>query len=329
MELTIVTTIYNSKLYIEEFFHRITKSALSITSSYELIFVNDGSQDSSLEIVKKLHLLDPKIKIIDLSRNYGHHQAMMAGLRHARGEYVFLIDVDLEEEPENLAKFWEVMKQDVSIDVVYGLQEKRQTPFFKRFSGGLFYSIFNALSSTKIEDGELVSRLMKRKFVDSLISYQEKELFIPGVWSHAGFNKVSCKSNKGFNGNSNYSVKKLMSMAFNAIISFSSKPLEIIFYLGSLILFFSLIFIVYLVLQKIVNGTAINGWTSILASVYLLGGISIFSTGIVGIYLAKIFNEIKQRPNSIIKTIISNDGAPEFRPIFKPTVSNIKGKNEY
>jgi putative glycosyltransferase len=294
-------------MYIEEFYTRISNQAQKITSDYEIIFVNDGTKDNSLEIATKLTDTDSKIKIINLSRNFGHHKAMMTGLQQAKSDYIFLIDSDLEEEPENLSKFWQHMTHNVSIDVVYGQQKSRKTPLLKRFMSNLFYLTFNALSTVKIKNGELVSRLMTRRYLNALISYQERELFIPALWVDAGFKQEAFPAEKSFNGNSNYTLKKQIILAVNAITSFSSKPLILIFYFGSIMFFGSMLYITYLVIQKLFFHQAAAGWTSLIASVYLLGGLIILSIGIIGVYLSKIYNEVKMRPYTIIKSIITKD----------------------
>ena len=150
MKLSIVTTLYNSSDYIEGFYDRITNTALKITGDYEIIFVNDGSKDDSLEKAVSLFQKDDRIKVIDLSRNFGHHRAIMTGLSHARGDYVFLIDSDLEEEPELLDIFWKELGNSTGVDVIYGVQEKRKGGLFERISGWFFYRFFNMVSDFKI-----------------------------------------------------------------------------------------------------------------------------------------------------------------------------------
>ena len=143
MKLSIVTTLYKSSEYVEEFYKRITKEAKKITDDYEIIFVDDGSPDDSLKKCVSLHKQDQKIKVIELSRNFGHHKAIMTGLSYAKGDFVFLIDSDLEEDPEFLEIFWEELQSGEDLDVVYGLQKSRKGGWFEKFSGGLFYKVFN------------------------------------------------------------------------------------------------------------------------------------------------------------------------------------------
>lgn len=304
MRLSIVTTLYQSSRYLEEFHRRMTATARAITDDYELILVNDGSPDDSLEIARSLLAEDSHIVILDLSRNFGHHRAMMTGLERTKGEYVFLIDVDLEESPENLTAFWDYLTTHAEADVVIGeLQTGKQGSVARRLASSWFYDLFNFLSNTKISDKELVSRLMRRKYVDSLISYQERELFIPGIWAHAGFAQHYLPAEKTFDGYSTYTLRRKLTMVVDAVTSFSSKPLLMVFYTGILFVISASLVILYLIASKFLFDYSIIGWASLVAILFFIGGLIIFSLGIVGIYIAKIYVEVKQRPNSIVKTI--------------------------
>lgn len=303
MNLSIVTTLYSSSRYIEEFYIRISKEAEAITDSYELIFVNDGSPDDSLAIARKLADKDEHIKVIDLSRNYGHHRAMMCGLEYAEGDRIFLIDVDLEELPEKLSQFWWVMEKDQDVDVVIGELVEKSVPFFKRSTSNLFYKLFNLLSVVKISSRDIVSRLMTRDYVNALKEYSEKEIFLPAIWEDTGFRQVRVPATKSYDGNSTYTMKNKLTMAVDAITSFSSKPLIYIFYLGLMFSSGSILFMAFLIIRRLTVGSAILGWTSMFAALFLIGGIIIFSLGIIGIYLSKIYIQVKLRPNSIVKNV--------------------------
>ncbi|MGZ4994181.1 MAG: glycosyltransferase family 2 protein [Methylobacter sp.] len=303
MKLSIVTTLYCSSRYIEEFHKRITAEANKVTDSYEIIFVNDGSSDDSLSVVQKICEQDAHVKVIDLSRNYGHHRAMMCGIQHSKGERVFLIDVDLEEQPESLSQFWQVMNVENDIDVVVGELAEKTVPFLKRVTSDLFYKVFNSLSIVKISSRDIVSRLMTRDYVNALIEYSEKEIFFPAIWEDAGFRQLRVVATKSYDGSSTYTLRRKLAMAVDAITSFSSKPLIYIFYLGLMFSLGSLAFIAYLIIRKFLVGQVVLGWTSVMAAQFLIGGIIIFSLGIIGIYLSKIYIQVKSRPNCIVKKI--------------------------
>lgn len=303
MELSVVTTLYRSARYVEEFHARISAQATRLTKDYEIIFVNDGSPDDSLDKARLLCMRDSHVKVIDLSRNYGHHRAMMCGIQHAAGARVFLIDVDLEESPDALAGFWSAMDGDPETDVVVGQLEAKTVPFFKRLTSDLFYKVFNTFSTVPISDREVVSRLMNRSYVDALSRYRESEIFFPAVWVDAGFRQKKIAATKTYDGESSYTLRKKLVMAVDAVTSFSSKPLIYVFYLGLLFSTTSFFFIIYLVARKIWLGHVFLGWTSLMAMLFLIGGIIIFSLGLVGIYVSKIYTEVKARPQSLVRRI--------------------------
>ncbi len=303
MKLSIVTTLYQSAAYVLEFHQRISAAAKKITTDYEIIFVNDGSKDNSFEIAKTIHVSDIHVNVIDLSRNFGHHIAIMTGLAHASGDYVFLIDCDLEEEPELLTIFWKEMIARQGADVVYGVQQKRQGNFIEKFAGKYFYKIINYLSDIKIDENVMVVRLMTRLYVKNLLKYTERELVFVGIAALTGFKQISVLVVKKDNGSTTYNFEKKLNLAINFITSLSSKPLVFIFNLGLLITLISLIGTSFLLLRRIFFGLMAPGWASIMLSIWLLGGVIIFCLGIIGMYISKIFIEVKQRPYSLIKEI--------------------------
>ncbi|WP_392538298.1 glycosyltransferase family 2 protein [Legionella sp. 227] len=301
MKLSVVTTLYKSAQHIEEFCARTALAAEQLVGDdYEIVLVNDGSPDNSFSIALQLAKINPHILLIDLSRNFGHHKAMMTGLAHAKGELIFLIDSDLEEDPELLNPFSKKMEESLC-DVVYGIQEKRKGGFFERISGQLFYRVFRALTGIKIPSNIVVARLMTRRYVNALLLHQEREIFMAGLWSITGFNQEPQIINKKSTSQTTYTLRRKISMFINAITSFSNTPLISIFYVGILILLFSASYAVFLIVNRFVFHTILSGWTSIMASVWLLGGLIISFIGIIGIYLSKIFSEIKQRPYTIVR----------------------------
>jgi len=302
MLLSIVTTLYKSSPYVDEFYARITKEARKITDDYEIIFVDDGSPDDSLQKCIALHEQDAKVKVIELSRNFGHHKAIMTGLSHAQGEFVFLIDSDLEEEPELLSEFWAELQRDNDLDVVSAKQiETRKVSFTSNLLRRYFYKVFNHLSSIEIPNNEFVARLMKRPFLRALLAYKEKSIFLPGIWNSIGFNIHYIDAIKINNGQSSYSTLKKIILSTDAIVSFSSKPLVYLFSIGSFIFIIASIFILYLVVNKLLFVDVHIGWTSLVASIWAVGGIVMLSIGILGIYLGKVLDEVKQRPLTIVK----------------------------
>lgn len=305
MNLSIVTTLYKSALFIDEFYRRASASAEKLVGDdYEIIFVNDGSPDQSLDIAVSLSEVDTHVVIIDLSRNFGHHKAMMTGLSCAQADKIFLIDVDLEEEPEWLLSFNGQMAID-GCDVVYGVQRSRKGGWFERTSGELFYRFLNAVSGLNLAQNLVTARLMSRRYVDALLLHEERELFIVGIWQLTGFDQRPQTVKKHAFSKTSYTLRKKIALAVNAITSFSNAPLIWIFNIGAFIAITSFLFVAYLVLNWLFLTKPPSGWTSVLVSIWLVGGMVICFIGIVGIYLSKIFIETKKRPNTIIKNIIS------------------------
>lgn len=304
MKLSIVTTMYYSAPYIEEFYKRVSKEAKKITEEYEIIFVDDGSPDKSLKTALEVYEKDNKVKVIELSRNFGHHKAIMTGLAHSKGDYVFLIDVDLEEEPELLNSFWNEFQLHENLDVLYGIQEQRKGNFFERVTGKWFYKIINFfLQEIKIPKNLTTVRLMTQQYIQALIHFKEREINIAGIWALTGFNQKELLVKKHSLSPTTYTLRKKIYQVINTVASFSAKPLLYIFYVGCLILAMSLYFVFYYLYRKIFHNISIDGWTSLMVSIWFLGGLIIFFIGVIGIYLSKIFIETKQRPYTIIKRI--------------------------
>ncbi len=307
MKVSIVTTLYYSEGYLEEFYSRIHKTVVDITTDYEIIFVNDGSPDNSAAVVLQLQQQDPNIVLVDLSRNFGHHQAILTGLVHAHGDYVFLIDSDLEEDPELLATFEKEIAKHEKADVIYGVQQSRKGDFFERSTGSLFYKLLNVMTNFDYPSNTLTARLMKKSYVEAVLRFREKTLDVWAIFVLAGFNQIGIpvlKKNKGI---STYTFFKKVRMSVEIITSVSHRPLYLIFFLGLIWLSISSVSIAYIFIKKLIYGSEIEGWASIMASVWLIGGIVIFMLGIIGIYLSKIFLEVKDRPLTVVKTIYQKE----------------------
>jgi len=307
MDLSIVTTMYYSELYIEEFYNRIKKEAEKITNNYEIIFVNDGSPDKSLEIAISIHKKDKRVKVIDLSRNFGQHKAIMTGLRFAEGEKIFLIDCDLEEAPELLGIFNEKFNNGKDVDVIYGIQKKRKGNFYKKFTGKLFYKIINKISGIDMPQNIITARLLSKRYVKSLLEFKEQEIYLAGLWHITGYKQVPVIVDKKSKGRTTYQLNHKLSIAINAVTSFSNKPLYWISNLGFLVTSMALMFTIYIVIKKYYLGINVEGWTSLIVSIWFLGGVIISFIGIVGIYLSKVFIETKNRPYTIIRKIYGED----------------------
>lgn len=308
MRLSIVATLYQSAQHVEEFCRRATRAARAYADDdYEIILVNDGSPDQSLELAVQFGATDPRVLIVDLSRNFGHHKAMMTGLMHARGEQVFLLDSDLEEEPEWLADFAAQLTRE-SVDVVYGVQRTRKGGWFERASGFLFYKIFRLLTGLDLPENVTVVRMMTRRYVDALLRHDEREPFLAGLWVITGFKQSARVVTKHSRGRSTYTLRRKLALFVDSIASFSNAPLISIFFLGCLIFVLAASYIAYLVIHWQFLAHPPSGWTSVMASVWLLGGLIIAFIGVIGIYLSKIFSETKRRPYTIVRQLYRRGG---------------------
>ena len=302
MKLSVVATLYLSEAYLPEFYRRVTSACLKITDDYEIILVNDGSPDDSLSAAIDLSRNDSHLKVVDLSRNFGHHKAMMTGLDFSSGERVFLIDSDLEEEPEWLAGFSLTMDK-IGCDVVYGVQQRRKGGLAERWSGHWFYAFFRFLTGLSLPENVVTARLMRKRYVDALLEHREREVFLAGLWYITGFHQVAEVVVKHSTSQTTYTLRRKLSLLVNSVTSFSNKPLAGIFYVGVFISFFALLYIIYLIANWMFFANPLSGWTSVMASIWLLGGMIISFIGVIGIYLSKIFSETKRRPYTIVRQV--------------------------
>ena len=303
MKLSVVATLYQSAPYIREFHERASAAARQLVGDdYEIVLVNDGSPDNSLELAIGLTELDRHVVVVDLSRNFGHHKAMMTGLANAKGSQIFLIDSDLEEEPEYLISFADTMR-NASCDVVYGVQEQRKGKWFERWSGQLFYRFFKGLTGLSLPENVVTARLMTRRYVDALLRHEEREVFMAGLWHITGFDQRSYVIRKHNTSETTYNFRRKMALLVNSVTSFSNAPLVSIFYIGISISLLASLYIAYLFVHWMFLATPMSGWTSVMASIWLIGGMIISFIGVVGIYLSKIFSETKQRPYTIVRQI--------------------------
>lgn len=308
MRLSIVTTLYQSASTIDEFCRRVLAVAELVADDIELVMVNDGSPDDSLARALALQGADSRLVVVDLARNFGHHKAMMTGLAHATGDRVFLIDSDLEEEPELLTSFHERLMQG-DCDVVFGVQENRRGGWFDRVAGELFFSLIDALSDQKIPRNNVVARLMTRDYVRSLVRHLDREFMMIHLMQLAGYRQVPIVIRKHDNSPSTYSFRMRTEMAIKFLTTTSTRLLYLILYLGISIFGLSLIVIVYFVGRYFASGVGVDGFTSQIVSIWFLGGLITLILGIFGIYIANILTETKRRPYAVVRRVHRSEAA--------------------
>ena len=299
--LSIVIPTFNEEGNIELLYSKLIETLTPLElDELEFIFVDDGSQDRSLEIVKKLSIDDPRVKYISFSRNFGHQPALKAGLDHAQFAGVVSLDADLQHPVKLIPEMIEKWKNGA--EVVYTKRKDVSLPWFKRTTSKLFYRIINTLSQIKLEDGVADFRLLDQKVIHALRAYKESNLFIRGLIPSLGFKQESIDytPHKRFAGETKYSFSKMIRFALTGITSLSAKPLYFSIYFGVFFAMLAFIYGLYAIYIFAFGHEAIPGWTSIIASILLIGGIQLIMIGIIGIYLGKVFPQSKGRPNYII-----------------------------
>ena len=301
MKLSVVATFYRADKYIDQFCERMLAAAQQVSDEFELVMVDDGSPDNAGAIVRKRIEQGQPIRLLTLSRNFGHHKAMITGLEHATGDFVFLIDSDLEELPELLLEFWPVLQSRPDLDVVFGVQKIRKGNWVEKHIYGLFWTFFNSMSNCQIPKHPITARLMRHNYVVSLCNCKEVDLFFFGLCHLVGFSQMPIYVTKGYRGETTYSLSRKLALVVDSITTFSAKPLEIIFGLGCLSLGYAVAYSIYLAYRRIVLHLAVEGWTSVIVSIWLLGGLILCALGVLGIYIAKIYTQVKGRPRTVIK----------------------------
>lgn len=301
-KLSVVTSLFRSEDFVDEFFTRMSAEILKCGfDNFEIIFVDDGSPDQSAEIVRRLATSESKVKLIELSRNFGQHNALHAGLDNCDGKFIFLIDVDLEEQPEWLSIFLSTMKEQ-TCDVVFGVQKKRKGDFFERISGAVWYKILSFTLPFKHEQNITTARLMTRRYVNSMRLYQEKTAIISGIFALAGFKQVPVSVKKASTKGSGYTILKKIDLVFRTIIGLTNRPLIFAMVFNGIFAVLAFVFSLYLVLDQFFSGTGLVGWTStalLITSSYLLQSLVLT---LIGAYIITLGTEIKNRPRYIVKS---------------------------
>lgn len=306
MKLSIVATMYRSETFVAEFCARMSATAAKITSEYEIVLVNDGSPDNSALKAQQLCEADPHIVLVDLSRNFGHHSAIIAGFEHAAGDFIYLTDMDLQEQPEWLAEFWEKL-QTGEHDVVFGVQKARTDNALDNFLGRSFWKFLNATSAIHIPENQMTCRLMTRQYLDSLLEVRDRVIYLGALFPWAGYQQAHIelvKAPRPAGSQSSYRLIGRIRHAIDSITSFTSTPLAFLFLFGLMIWIGSILFGIYLVLMKLIAPDAIaSGFTSLMFSIWFLGGLIVLGIGMVGQYVANVFREVKDRPRYIVRSV--------------------------
>ena len=309
-KISVVIPMYYEEQVAEECYKRV-KAALQKVKKYEreIIFVNDGSQDKTLEILEKTAKKDKNVKVISFSRNFGHQAAVTAGLKYVTGDAIVIIDADLQDPPElipDMLKLWEQ-----GYEVIYGKRRKRKGEFpFKLLTAKMFYRMLNTLSDVEIPKDTGDFRLVDRKVVDTINSMPEHNKFLRGLFSWVGYKQTpfEYEREKRFAGKTKYPLKKMLRLASDGIVSFSRKPLKLVGAIGIISIIISLVILVYALVSYMCQLNNLSaGWTSIMVTVTFFAGVQLLSIWILSEYVGRIYDESKHRPEYIIDKKINID----------------------
>ena len=307
-KISIIIPMYYEEKVADECYKRVTNVLNSLNNyEYEIIFINDGSKDKTLEILENIAKENSKVKVISFARNFGHQAAVTAGLQYVTGDCALIMDADLQDPPElipDMLKYWEQ-----GYEVIYGKRKKRDgESAFKLLTAKMFYSMLNKLSDVDIPKDTGDFRLVDKKVVDVVNALPEHNKFLRGLFSWVGFNQYAYEYERKerFAGETKYPLKKMLKLALDGIISFSTKPLKIVGGVGILSIIVSFAILVYSILSFIFNWNNLTaGWTSIMCTVTFLGGIILLSLWMIAEYIGRIYDESKQRPQYIINKTIN------------------------
>jgi len=300
--LSIVIPIYNEEGNIANLYQRLVAVLREMGLSYEIIFVNDGSADQSIQLIQALSLSDDKVKYIDLSRNFGHQIAVSAGLDFACGNAVVIIDADLQDPPELIAALYQ--KWQEGYEVVYATRNKRKgESALKLFTARVFYRLMRMLTSIDIPVDTGDFRLIDRKVVEALKNMPEKNKFLRGQIAWIGFNQCSVQYDRDERqyGKTGYTYRKMMRLAIDGITAFSDIPLKLVTVFGFLVSGMSFLVMLYALYSKYIKEDFVKGWTSTILSILFIGGIQLIGIGIIGEYISRINNNVRNRPLYLIK----------------------------
>lgn len=298
--ISVVTPVYGCRSALHELFLRLKTTLEAITPDFEIIMVNDGSPDCAWDTIVELAQADRRVRGINLSRNFGQHLAITAGLDYCRGEWVVVMDCDLQDQPEEVGRLYN--KAVEGYEIVFGRRLTRHDNVLKKSLSRVFYSFFSYLTETKQDSSIANFGIYHRKVIDSVLKMQDSLRYFPTMVRWVGFRSAAVEVGhaKRKLGKTSYNLRKLLHLAVNTIISFSEKPLRLTIKLGLFISFLSLLFGIYIVYRYFHGDIQVIGWPSVILSLWFLAGVIIFILGIVGLYIGKTFERTKNRPLYIV-----------------------------
>lgn len=301
MKISLIVPCYNEEEAMPIFYRETVKVTESMNCDYEIIFVNDGSKDRTLEIARELAEQDVHVKYLSFSRNFGKESAMYAGFCNASGDYIAVMDADMQDPPSLLPKMAEILETGEYDSVATRRENRIGEPPVRSWFARRFYEIINRISDADIVDGARDFRLMKREMVDVIVGMTEYNRFSKGIFGWIGFRTywLPYENVERVAGESKWNFWKLFKYAIDGIINFSQAPLSIASWFGIVMTGFSLLFLIFIVMRRLLFGDPVAGWASLISVVIFIGGIQLFCLGIIGQYIAKMYMETKHRPHYI------------------------------
>ena len=311
MDLSLIIPCYNEEKNIRSFYDETEKAFELSGISLQYVFVNDGSTDKTGEELKKLYEneLSSNICVVSFSRNFGKEAAILAGLNNSSGEFTCIIDADLQQRPETAKEMFDVIKNNPQFDCVCAYQNERSEGRFISFMKGLFYKLMNDMAETELKNGASDFRLFNSKVKNAVLSLGEYHRFSKGIFSWVGFNVhyMEYKADERQSGKTKWGFRKLLKYAVGGLISFSTAPLKIAAYIGSFATVFSIIYLIVTVIRKLTSHINVDGFTQLVILITFFSGILLFTVGIIGEYIAKIYQQVKNRPIYIIDEVLKRD----------------------
>ncbi len=304
--ISVVSPVYGCKDCLIKLFERLKETLTKITSDFEILLIDDASPDNSWKVIEALCVEDKRVVGIRLSRNFGQHYAITAGLDHARGKWIVVMDCDLQDKPEEILKLYEKAQQ--GYEIVLGKRYDRKDNVLKELSSKIFYKILSYLTDKKQSEKIANFGIYHKKVIYTIKTMRENLRYFPVLVRWTGFKsiEIDVEHTKRPYGKTSYSFGKLFDLAFNIVIEFSDKPLRVAVKLGLFISFVALIYAIVVIVRVLIGNVTVEGWSSLIISVWFLSGLMIFIMGITGIYIGKTFDEVKKRPIYIITEKINN-----------------------
>lgn len=303
-KITVIVPCYNEEEALHYYYEEMSR-VMTLMNQYdfELLFINDGSKDNTLQVIKRLADNDERVRYVSFSRNFGKEAAMYAGFENSTGDYVCLMDADLQDPPKLLPEMVKAIEEEGYDSVATRRVTRQGEPPIRSFFARMFYKMMNRISDTELMDGARDYRLMTRQFVNSLLDMKEYNRFSKGLFGWVGYTTkwIEFENVERVAGETKWSFWKLFIYAIDGIVAFSTAPLAIASVIGMLMLFVAFFFIIFIVVRTLMFGDPVSGWPSLVCIITLIGGIQIFCVGILGQYLSKVYLETKNRPIYIVK----------------------------